>query len=65
VVRLAQFRMEQSPLTGLRDGNCELYARRFDAAAHEWGELARLTLHLLLDINPPLASPHRARFALP
>src|SRR6476646_959933 len=36
------------------EGNWDLYARRFDPAAQEWGELERLTSNPLPDINPRL-----------
>ena len=46
------------------DGNWDIYARRFDAAAQEWGELERLTSDPLPDINPRLASNSQGKFAL-
>ena len=39
-----------------RNGNWDLFARRFDPAAEDWGDLMRLTDHHLPDINPRLAS---------
>ena len=46
-----------------RNGNWDLFARRFDPAAESWGKLVRLTDHRLPDINPHLAS-RDGRFAL-
>ena len=39
-----------------RNGNWDLYARRYDPAAESWGSLVRLTDHRLPDINPSLAA---------
>ncbi|MXY69255.1 MAG: hypothetical protein F4Y47_11980 [Acidobacteriia bacterium] len=39
-----------------RNGNWDLYARRYDPAAESWGDLARLTDHRLPDIYPSLAA---------
>ncbi|MGH9723393.1 MAG: hypothetical protein ACRD8O_24545, partial [Bryobacteraceae bacterium] len=36
------------------NGNWDLYARRFDPAAQEWGRMERLTADALPDINPRL-----------
>ncbi len=47
-----------------KDGNWDLYARRFDPAKQEWGRLDRLTSDPLPDINPRLASDGKGRFAL-
>ena len=49
------------------NGNWDLFARRFDPAAQEWGALERLTNDPLPDINPRAASdgrrPDRRRLA--
>ena len=39
-----------------RNGNWDLYARRYDPAAESWGDLVRLTDHRLPDIYPSLAA---------
>lgn len=46
------------------DGNWDLYARRFDPAAEEWGSLERLTSDPLPDINPRLASDGKGNLAV-
>jgi hypothetical protein len=45
-------------------GNWDLYARRFDPAAQDWGPLLRLTTDPLPDIRPRLASDGKGHFAL-
>jgi hypothetical protein len=45
-------------------GNWDLYARRFDAAAQDWGPLVRLTSDPLPDMRPRLASDSKGGFAL-
>ncbi|HZT30038.1 MAG TPA: hypothetical protein VFA33_09155 [Bryobacteraceae bacterium] len=47
-----------------KNGNWDLYARRFDPARQEWGGLVRLTTDPLPDINPRVASNAQGRFAL-
>ncbi|HLJ13669.1 MAG TPA: hypothetical protein VKV15_04175, partial [Bryobacteraceae bacterium] len=46
------------------NGNWDLYARRFDPAAQEWGPLQRLTDNPLLDINPRMIANQHGQFAL-
>ncbi len=46
-----------------RNQNWDLYARNYDPQAESWGDLIRLTDHLLPDINPQLAS-RDGRFAV-
>ncbi len=46
------------------NGNWDLYARRFDPARQEWGELTRLTSDPGPDINPRLTGNAKGQFAL-
>ena len=46
------------------NGNWDLFARRFDPAAQEWGPLERLTTDPLPDINPRAASGADGRIAV-
>ncbi|HLJ14927.1 MAG TPA: hypothetical protein VKV15_10560, partial [Bryobacteraceae bacterium] len=46
------------------NGNWDLYARRFDPAAQEWGPLHRLTDNPLPDINPRMIANQHGHFAL-
>jgi hypothetical protein len=46
------------------NGNWDLYARRFDPAKQEWGDLQRLSIDPLPDIDPRLASDGKGRMAL-
>lgn len=50
--------------TQQESGNWDLYARRFDPLAQEWGGLQRLSSHPLPDINPRVAGDGRGGFAV-
>ena len=46
------------------NGNWDLFARRFDPAAQEWGGLERLTSDPMPDINPRAATDGNGRIAV-
>ena len=48
----------------MREGNWDLYARRFDPGRQEWGTLDRLTSDPLPDINPRIATDDKGRAAV-